>query len=103
MECSSFSNQDSSNCAYNLPTNNTNYSHNQERGYHQKDYSGYCSRESNPEVYDSRIRPDGLLARMTLPCQTYPTWNYEECYSYYANGCYNTCQFVEMGDIEDFM
>ncbi|RZC32855.1 hypothetical protein BDFB_005757, partial [Asbolus verrucosus] len=40
---------------------------------------------------------------MALPCQTSSGWDYEECYSYYANGCYNTCQFVEFGDIEDFM
>lgn len=58
--------------------------------------------EPIPNRY-SRIRPNGLLARMALPCQTSSNWDYTECYSYYADGCYNTCQFVEMGDIEDFM
>mgnify|MGYP005986250035 CR=1 len=50
-----------------------------------------------------RIRPNSVLARMALPCQASSTWDYQECYSYYADGCYNTCQFVELGDIEDFM
>lgn len=52
---------------------------------------------------NSRIRPNSILARMALPCQSSSSWDYQECYSYYANGCYNTCQFVEFCDIEDFM
>ncbi|XP_049826594.1 uncharacterized protein LOC126266510 [Aethina tumida] len=50
-----------------------------------------------------RIRPNGLLAKLGLPCQTNPDYDYNNCYSFYANGCYNTCQFVQFGDIEDFM
>lgn len=50
-----------------------------------------------------KIRPQGLLAKLALPCQTQSDYDYNHCYSFYANGCYNTCQFVEMGDIEDFM
>lgn len=52
---------------------------------------------------DGRIQPNGALARLQLPCQSSNDWNYDQCYSYYANGCYNTCQFINMGDIEDFM
>ncbi|KAJ8924028.1 hypothetical protein NQ315_006805 [Exocentrus adspersus] len=51
----------------------------------------------------ARIRPEGLLAKLGLPCQTDRDYDYGQCYSYYANGCYNTCQFVDVGDIEDFM
>lgn len=51
----------------------------------------------------NKIRPNGLLAKLALPCQTQPNYDYDQCYSFYANGCYNTCQFVETGDIEDFM
>lgn len=51
----------------------------------------------------SRIRPESLLAKLGLPCQTITDYDYGQCYSYYANGCYNTCQFVDVGDIEDFM
>lgn len=40
---------------------------------------------------------------LNLPCQTLPTWDYGDCYNYYSNGCYNTCQFVNCVDIEDFM
>lgn len=50
-----------------------------------------------------RIKPNSVLARLNLPCQNSTNWNYDQCYSYYANGCYNTCQFINMGDIEDFM
>lgn len=52
---------------------------------------------------DGTIRPNGALAGLNLPCQNSSNWNYDQCYSYYANGCYNTCQFINMGDIEDFM
>lgn len=52
---------------------------------------------------NGRIRPNSILARLDLPCQNSSNWNYDECYSYYANGCYNTCQFINIGDIEDFM
>lgn len=38
-----------------------------------------------------------------LPCHSFDNWDYASCYSFYANGCYNTCQFVNMMDIEDFM
>lgn len=41
--------------------------------------------------------------RLNLPCQTIDNWNYNECYEYYADDCYNTCQFVNFVDIEDFM
>ncbi|CAH1958689.1 unnamed protein product [Acanthoscelides obtectus] len=50
----------------------------------------------------TRVRPNSLLAKLGVPCQT-SDYDYGNCYSYYANGCYNTCQFVEMGDMEDFM
>ncbi|KAF5271116.1 hypothetical protein FQA39_LY08254 [Lamprigera yunnana] len=43
------------------------------------------------------------LAKNDFPCQTFPDWNYSQCYSYYANGRYNTCEFVDVVDIEDFM
>lgn len=52
---------------------------------------------------NGQIRPNGVLARLNLPCQNSSNWNYDQCYSYYSNGCYNTCQFINMGDIEDFM
>lgn len=54
-------------------------------------------------TYVGRINPNSLLAELALPCQRQEDWDYEQCYSYYANGCYNTCQFVKFGDIEDFM
>lgn len=54
-------------------------------------------------IMNQRIRPTSLLAKLALPCQTATNYDYDNCYSYYANGCYNTCQFVEFGDIEDFM
>lgn len=41
---------------------------------------------------------------LNLPCNSYPNWNYEtDCFSYYENGCYNECRFVNPCDIEDFM
>lgn len=49
------------------------------------------------------IRPHSLLAKLAVPCQTVSDYDYGLCYSYYADGCYNTCQFVDGGDIEDFM
>lgn len=49
------------------------------------------------------VRPSGVLSRLNLPCQSNTNWDYNQCYSYYANGCYNTCQFVNVGDMEDFM
>lgn len=52
---------------------------------------------------NGRIKPNGILAKLNLPCQNSTNWNYDQCYSYYANGCYNTCQFINIGDIEDFM
>lgn len=39
----------------------------------------------------------------TIPCRTYDNWDYNNCYNYYADGCYNTCPFVNFVDIEDFM
>lgn len=45
----------------------------------------------------------GATKNLNLPCQASANWNYDQCYSYYANGCYNTCQFIDVGDIEDFM
>ncbi|CAH1164562.1 unnamed protein product [Phaedon cochleariae] len=51
----------------------------------------------------ARIRPGGLLAKLGLPCQVDEQYQYDQCYSYYANGCFNTCQFVQLGDMEDFM
>lgn len=50
-----------------------------------------------------KIRPNGLLAKLAVPCQIVDDFDYGLCYNYYANGCYNTCQFVELDDIEDFM
>lgn len=50
-----------------------------------------------------RIRPNSILAQLGLPCQTDQDYDYGHCYSYYADGCYNVCQFVDVGDIEDFM
>ncbi|KAG5878132.1 hypothetical protein JTB14_015115 [Gonioctena quinquepunctata] len=52
---------------------------------------------------NSRIRSNGLLAQLGLPCQTKDDYDYQECYSYYSDGCYNVCQFVESGDIEDIL
>lgn len=54
-------------------------------------------------VDKTRIMPNSILAKLGLPCQTISDYDYGQCYSYYANGCYNTCQFVDVGDIEDFM
>ncbi|XP_066262735.1 hypoxia-inducible factor 1-alpha isoform X2 [Euwallacea similis] len=69
-----------------------------------------CVRKVSDETFDSsdnkaphKIRPNGLLAKLGLPCQNQSAYDYEQCYSFYADGCYNTCQFVEVGDIEDFM
>lgn len=59
-----------------------------------------------PKVFDGgskKIIPNGLLAKLAVPCQNVSDYDYGLCYSYYANGCYNTCQFVDVGDIEDFM
>lgn len=50
-----------------------------------------------------RVRASRLPAMLNLPCQSSNNWDYNQCYSYYANGCYNTCQFVNVGDMEDFM
>nr|CAI5864623.1 unnamed protein product [Callosobruchus analis] len=62
------------------------------------------SKSSCGDSAKTRVRPNGLLAKLGVPCQTSsPNYDYGKCYSYYANGCYNTCQFVEMGDMEDFM
>lgn len=61
---------------------------------------------SNPTVLDRdipKIRPNGLLAKLAVPCQTVDDYDNGDCYTYYANGCYNVCQFMEVGDIEDFM
>lgn len=51
----------------------------------------------------SKIRPNSILAQLGLPCQTDQDYDYGHCYSYYSHGCYNVCQFVDVGDIEDFM
>lgn len=65
-------------------------------------YAGvHCEGQLSSE--SERIRPNGILENLKLPCQNSNNWNYDQCYSYYANGCYNTCQFINMGDIEDFM
>ncbi|KAK9681192.1 hypothetical protein QE152_g38508 [Popillia japonica] len=47
------------------------------------------------------VKPHSVLAQ--LPCKTNENWDYNQCFSYFANGCYNTCQFVHGMDIEDFM
>lgn len=47
------------------------------------------------------VRSNSLFAG--LPCKGNEEWDYNQCFSYYANGCYNTCQFVNVVDIEDFM
>lgn len=57
---------------------------------------------SGTEASKFKIRPDSILAKLALPCQA-DDYDYGQCYSYYANGCYNVCQFVDCGDIEDFM
>ncbi|XP_044746845.1 hypoxia-inducible factor 1-alpha isoform X2 [Coccinella septempunctata] len=64
--------------------------------------SNSCSSASSGQ-YSGRINPNSLLANLIPPCQKEQDWDYDQCYSYYANGCYNTCQFVKFGDIEDFM
>lgn len=69
----------------------------------KKAHSVYPNQEINIPTLHPKVKPHSLLARMALPCQNSSNWNYDECYSYYANGCYNTCQFVATGDIEDFM
>lgn len=51
----------------------------------------------------TKIKPNSLLSKLAVPCQTDTDYDYGLCYSYYADGCYNTCQFVEVGDVEDFM
>ncbi|KAF5274064.1 hypothetical protein FQR65_LT04462 [Abscondita terminalis] len=44
------------------------------------------------------------VAVKNFPCQRFEDWEYNSnCYSYYANGRYNTCEFVDVTDIEDFM
>lgn len=50
-----------------------------------------------------KIMPNSLLAKLAVPCQADTDYDYGLCYNYYANGCYNTCQFVEVDDVEDFM
>ncbi|CAG9864042.1 unnamed protein product [Phyllotreta striolata] len=50
-----------------------------------------------------KLKPDGLLAKLGVPCQTNSEHDYGQCFGYYQNGRYNMCQFVENGDIEDFM
>lgn len=50
-----------------------------------------------------KIRPNSLLAKLAVPCDSAVDYDYGLCYNYYANGCYNSCQFVEVDDIEDFM
>lgn len=62
-----------------------------------------ASLNRNSDRDKPKIRPNSLLAKLAVPCQTVADYDYGECYSYYANGCYNTCQFVNVGDIEDFM
>lgn len=59
--------------------------------------------DGNFFTQNGHLKANGILARLKLPCQSSSDWNYDQCYSYYANGCYNTCQFINMGDIEDFM
>lgn len=99
------------------------------RYYESEQYSPDCLGETNsiynyPTAYDEQncsmdyemldrfneenrmpvlcpVRPNSLLGQ--LPCKTNDNWDYNRCYSYFANGCYNTCQFVNVVDIEDFM
>ncbi|CAG9826478.1 unnamed protein product [Diabrotica balteata] len=53
---------------------------------------------------NSKIKLDGLLAKLGVPCQVEESeYDYGQCFGYYDNGRYNVCQFVEFGDIEDFM
>lgn len=59
--------------------------------------------EQNQVDKPVRVSSGGLPAILNLPCQSSNNWDYNQCYSYYANGCYNTCQFVNVGDMEDFM
>lgn len=59
--------------------------------------------EQNQVEKPAAVRTGGLPNILNLPCQSSNNWDYNQCYSYYANGCYNTCQFVNVGDMEDFM
>lgn len=73
-------------------------------GYDVSAYQ-YVSASCDGQLFsqNERIRSNSVVAQLDLPCQNSNNWNYDQCYSYYANGCYNTCQFINMGDIEDFM
>lgn len=67
---------------------------------------GGCFPVNNEQLYNQNGQIHGTTEyfnELNLPCQTYQNWDYNQCYSYYANGCYNTCQFVDVVDIEDFM
>ncbi|XP_065168818.1 hypoxia-inducible factor 1-alpha-like isoform X2 [Atheta coriaria] len=42
--------------------------------------------------------------RFDIPCNTYQNWTYDQCYGYYtADGCYTSCQYTDVIDMEDFM
>lgn len=65
-------------------------------------YDSSSSSQSDGVLFNNH--PLVTTTTTPFPCQIYPDdWNYQNCYSYYANGCYNTCQFVDLGDMEDFM
>lgn len=66
-------------------------------------YDNYDGHYQNFPDKCIQVRQNGAASRLNLPCKSNSDWDYNQCYSYYANGCYNTCQFVNMGDIEDFM
>lgn len=50
------------------------------------------------------VPPQDQQFGLNLPCNTYPQWDYtNDCFSFYKDGCYNECRFVNVCDIEDFM
>lgn len=60
--------------------------------------SGSVNNTSATMLSKSSANFDGFL-----PCRVFDNWDYSSCYSYYASGRHNTCQFVNVMDIEDFM
>lgn len=66
---------------------------------------------SVPSTYDQQVYYQQnqchnyqQTSRLNVPCQMYPNWDYDrDCFSYYENGCYNECRFVNFCDIEEIM
>lgn len=98
----SFNNYDSFN--NNNNDNFDNYNNNCYDGYanyRQINKTTTISASTTPTTYNNG--PTTIANNNAFPCQLLPNWDYQQCYSYYANGCYNTCQFVNVIDMEDFM